>query len=302
MESAWTSHVPLVAHHNEYLMHAILGMAASHLALLTGERSFGPLSVQHRILAIKGSNETLSRSKRSGDDGDALLSACYLLAFQSSYMIDGMEEYLQTMRGCYFLNYHLKRENLQMTFFTTEDHHFDLVQESLVDLPVIDPMLVESAQQSLSSLLSILTTPSEFKFYNIMVECVEALKSSSSKAYFNFVLLYIEMMQMDNESFTAFINPENFVTRILITHFLAIQLMLSPITSKEFTGRRPIPVRHQIAWVFFGYDILPLHLKHFLEWPKTIADCVKEELDGNQQLIPRVSILRKSEGFCVGYV
>jgi hypothetical protein len=67
-DSAWLSQVPLIAHQvglasplgtmllivctqNEYLMHAILAMSASHLELLTGV-SLGSLAIHHRLLAV----------------------------------------------------------------------------------------------------------------------------------------------------------------------------------------------------------------------------------------------------------
>ena len=159
-------------------MHAILGMAASHLELLTGE-SFGPIAVHHRLLAIQGSNAALSQNNRTGSDGDALLGSCYLLAFQASYMRDGLFEFFTMVRGCSLLSNQLREEKLPMAFFLTEKDHFQFMEERLLDLPVISPDLVEGAQTSLAAVQPLCTLSSQADFYQLLEDCVEAIKLSS---------------------------------------------------------------------------------------------------------------------------
>src|SRR4051794_9690477 len=116
-------------------MHAILGMAASHLQLSTGQNLHGT-AMHHRILAIKGSNEAISRTPRKGADGDALLGACYALTFQSAYMPEGLPDFFQMVRGCSILSHQLKSENLPMAFFLEEKDHFSYMSDRLLDLPI----------------------------------------------------------------------------------------------------------------------------------------------------------------------
>ena len=163
---------------NEYLMHAILGMSASHLELLTGE-SLSSIAIHHRLLAIQGSNKTLSQKTRTGSDGDALLGSCYLLAFQASYMKDGLFEFFTMIRGCTLLSNQLKEENLPMAFFLTEKDHFQFMEERLLDLPVISSELVEGAQASLSAVQPICCLPYQTEFYQLLDDCMEAIRMSS---------------------------------------------------------------------------------------------------------------------------
>lgn len=302
---AWTTQVPLAAHNNEFLMHAILGLAASHLQLTTGA-DFGSEAMHHRYLAIRGSNEAMSTVNHRNNNGDALLAACYLLAFQSSYMIDGMQEFFQTVRGCSQLNTHLIEDLLPLDceqyFRTTKTEHWGLVRQTLINLPIIDILLIESAQQSLSALFSILSTPVDLDFYARLVDCVDTLKITSHLAYYKFLRIFQGINDMENANFTTFIDPENTKSRFLLIHFLAIQLVMAPIIDREYTGTRPIPIRNQTLWISSAYENAPPEMKSFLAWPKAISDCVLEELAGKQLPIPHVSILRRSEGLSKRYV
>jgi len=163
---------------NEYLMHAILGMAASHLELIT-TAPLSELAIQHRLLAIRGSNVALKQKNRTGADGDALLAVCYLLAFQSSYMKDGLEEFFTMVRCCSLLTAQLKAENLPMAFFLTEKDHFYFMEERLLNLPVIDKELLEGAEKSLAVLPLLFDQPQHEKFYTLITDCVEAARLSS---------------------------------------------------------------------------------------------------------------------------
>ncbi|RFU28472.1 hypothetical protein B7463_g7851, partial [Scytalidium lignicola] len=127
-EMAWLSQIPLVAHQYEYLMHAILGLAASHLELLTSV-DYRALALSHRLLAIKGSNEAIDKGLRCGNDADALLATCYALTFQSTYMSDGLLDFLQMARGCSVLSNQLMIENLPMSFGKAAKHHFELMKK-----------------------------------------------------------------------------------------------------------------------------------------------------------------------------
>jgi hypothetical protein len=193
-DSAWLCQVPLIAHHvsispvtvqfllmypqNEYLMHAILGLAASHLELTTGA-DLHSVAIQHRVLAIKGSNEAISKPRRSGSDADALLGACYALVFQSAYMRDGLPEFFQMVRGCSLLSEQLKSENVPMAFFLTEKDHFHYMEDKLQDLPVISRELVDGAERSLAALPPLFHKPSHSHFYQLLIAVIEALNHGS---------------------------------------------------------------------------------------------------------------------------
>ncbi len=164
-------------------MHAILGLAASHLELLTGA-DLSSAAMHHRVLAIKGSNSALQISNRTGSDGDALLAACYLLTFQSSYMKDGIHEFFTFVRGCSLLSNQLRDEKVPMAFFLTSSDHFSFMEKRLVDLPIINEELLDSAERSLVVLPPYFERPVHAIFHQSMIDCIEAVKISSLHGQF----------------------------------------------------------------------------------------------------------------------
>ena len=159
-------------------MHAILGLAASHLELTTGAE-LRSAAIQHRVLAIKGSNTAISKTRRNGADADALLASCYALTFQSAYMRDGLLEFFQMVRGCSLLSEQLRSENIPMVFFLTEKDHFQYMEDKLLDLPAIKKELVDDAEKSLAALPSLFDQPCHSHFYLLLVAVIDELKLGS---------------------------------------------------------------------------------------------------------------------------
>jgi hypothetical protein len=327
-DSAWLCQVPLIAHHvslkaifsdsidnrqNEYLMHAILGLAASHLELTTGT-DLRSTAIHHRLLAIKGSNDALTRTHRSGSDADALLASCYALTYQSTYMRDGLSEFFQMVRGCSLLSDQFKAENIPMAFFLEDKNHFQYMEDKLLDLPVISKELVDGAERSLVVLPPLFSQPSHVYFYQLLMAVIERLKLSSlagkhfltlsqtylltsPTAYFKFIMVYQGILKMEGPMFQEFLQPENTVSRILIAHFLAIEMIMMPILDREHSGRaRTTPARAHLDWVSMLHMHCSVSFRKYMEWPVAVKNCVNDELEGKERVIPTVSILRKKEG------
>jgi hypothetical protein len=293
-------------------MHAILGMSASHLELLTGE-PLSTIAIHHRLLAVQGSNAALSVKARTGSDGDALLGACYLLAFQASYMRDGLFEFFTMVRGCSLLSIQLKEEKLPMAFFLTEKDHFHFMEERLLDLPVISSELVEGAQKSLAAAQPLFTMPCHTHLYQLLDECIESIRISSLRgkfflrlhyitsnmaipAYFKFISIFQGIIQMSPSDFSTFMSPTNTISHILIANFFALQLVVAPIINREWAGRkRSTPLRNHLDQIYQLAKGVEEGYESYMEWPLAIADAVVEEVAGNTAVVPNVPILRKGE-------
>lgn len=291
-------------------MHAILGMSASHLELLTGE-PLSTIAIHHRILAVQGSNAALSVKTRTGSDGDALLGACYLLAFQASYMRDGLFEFFTMVRGCNLLSIQLKEEKLPMAFFLTEKDHFHFMDERLLDLPVISSELVEGAQNSLAAVQPLCMISCHTDLYRLLDECIEAIRFSSLRgkfplhlayttsnmaipAYFKFVSIFQGIIQMSPADFATFMSPTNTVSHILVANFFALQLVVAPIINREWAGRkRSTPLRNHLDQIYQLAKGVEEGYESYMEWPLAIADAVVEEVGGNRAAVPGTLILRK---------
>jgi hypothetical protein len=83
----------------DFLIHSMLGLGASHLSLCTNE-DYTSQALSHRVQAMKALNAQLSRPNPSTKDGDAAFGAVMSLTFQSSYMADGMLDFISMVRGC----------------------------------------------------------------------------------------------------------------------------------------------------------------------------------------------------------
>ncbi|KAJ4307141.1 hypothetical protein N0V88_000518 [Collariella sp. IMI 366227] len=101
-EELWT-------HEYDYLMHAILGYAASDL-LVNSDPSLLEAAMTHRLKAIKAIKKALSSSSTTTvtithppchlfEEGNALMATCFALTYQSVLLPDGMAEYMTFIRG-----------------------------------------------------------------------------------------------------------------------------------------------------------------------------------------------------------
>ncbi|KAL3428498.1 C6 zinc finger protein [Phlyctema vagabunda] len=299
--AAWIYDIPAVAHQNEHLMHAILGLAASHIGLVTGEDMSGP-AMHHRYLAIKGSNEVLSQ-KLKGSDGDALLGTCYALTFQSSYMMDGLAEHLTMTRSCATLSRQLKREGLKIIFEISDVLPMERMDGQMpAELPVISSELINGAAESLRACASVCREPGVLRDFHQKLSAVpEALEWSSMQGYHKFQSVFQSLGDMSTADFIHFIDVNNEDARILLAHFTSLQLVFAPLMDREWSGRTmKSPVRGLLAWITTTYNNTSYEKKGYVEWPKAIAEYARMELDENPTKVPFVEVLRKREGYSRG--
>jgi len=79
----------------------MLALGAQHLTTCT-DKDYTSQALAHRVQAIKGLNSQLSKANPSMSEGDAAFGAVMSLTFQSSYIPDGMIDYISMIRGCEF--------------------------------------------------------------------------------------------------------------------------------------------------------------------------------------------------------
>ena len=151
----------------DYLVHAMLGLAASHLGLCS-EGEYSTQALSHRVIAINSLNKSLSRPCSSKAEGDARFAALMALTFQASYMADGMVDFLCMSRGCHFvamtamLNF---EESLFRSF--SHDGHINTVKAMLEtagnDLSHQEDM-IDSFLKSLRAIMPLCGSTLELKF------------------------------------------------------------------------------------------------------------------------------------------
>jgi hypothetical protein len=81
----------------------MLALGAQHLTLCSNT-DYTRQALGHRIQAIKALNLQLSKPNPSKAEGDAAFGAAMSLTFQSSYMPDGLIDFISMIRGCELLH------------------------------------------------------------------------------------------------------------------------------------------------------------------------------------------------------
>ncbi|KAM3076792.1 hypothetical protein ACMFMF_004712 [Clarireedia jacksonii] len=198
--SAWICQVPLLAHHNPYLMHAMLALSASHL--IENSPSAGSIprlytsSLRHRIQAISGLSQIL---KSTGafllSHSESIQATIYVLLFQSCYVPDlaGFFEFLHFSRGYEVLRTSIFCQNhTKRLCFDNNGNHWTLMSSRLVDLPQVPREFVDDAEKSLQMLTDMCgTCRVSRQLLSMLFDVVAALKSSSLMTYFKFVEIYL---------------------------------------------------------------------------------------------------------------
>jgi len=81
---------------------------------------------------------------------------------------------------------------------------------------------------------------------------------------------------MSHENFQHFIDPANEVGQLLQSHFVAVQLLLSPITVHELGKREPeMPNNESSHWLDAIHQRVTPQMRKFFEWPISVAEGVR---------------------------
>jgi hypothetical protein len=162
-ESIWRTEIPIIASQRPYLMHSLLGLAATHLDLLRQHTKDGSTqeadsalsfhksaekAIHHRTHALAGLHGALqaptSPLNASGDNEsttddrigtwtktyiDAMLACAYALTFQATYMAHGLEEFVTMVRGCALITRQIAEMGYQSSFALEPNAHVDVFEE-----------------------------------------------------------------------------------------------------------------------------------------------------------------------------
>jgi hypothetical protein len=81
---------------------------------------------------------------------------------------------------------------------------------------------------------------------------------------------------MSHEDFQDFIDPANEVGQLLQSHFVAVQLLLSPITIHELGDRKfDSPNNPSIRWLGAIFQRVTPLMREFHKWPMFVEEGVR---------------------------
>lgn len=269
-------------------MHALIALGASHLTRVSPQRDYSTMAIIRRGQAIKGLNDALAQANCSYGESDALLAACYALTFQASYMGDGMADFITMIRGCALVTTQIKESRSLTAFTLGPDMHLRVMEPRLSSLPQLDPTFLIPAIPSTQALLPFLSTPTDHAFHTGLLSVLHSLLHESPQAgYLAFMSLYGTFPDMSHDQFNVFIDGANVASQLLMAHFVALQLLMVPLTLRESPERAdPAKSRVLLGMVEWGERIVRRaqeDVRAYLEWPGRIVGLVRREVEVLQE-------------------
>ncbi|KAK3295145.1 uncharacterized protein B0H64DRAFT_139576 [Chaetomium fimeti] len=264
----------------DYLMHAMLGLAASHLGIYGAAVSSHALS--HRVKAITLLNQALSTPPKSTAEADARYAAILALAFQASCMPEGMTEFMSMIRGCHVIasttmtEYH---DSLFRSF--NQSGYGDSVRKILGAAPAVlkakEQDLLDGFLKSLRALGPLCTSSLEVKFLASTERVVKVARVSPTEAFAQLSGHYGLVMHAALEEFAPFVDPKHYPAQLLLIHFVLVEFAIGYVALGEVGRRFAYREKSCIAWMEQLAANLPDRYKKYAEWP---TNYVRTELVG----------------------
>lgn len=92
---------------------------------------------------------------------------------------------------------------------------------------------------------------------------------------------------MDNQQFQIFSNPCNDISRLLLAHFVTVEVVLAPILGREWQGRLVLtPMEGIFDWLDMIYSQVAPEMRSYLDWPFSVVAIIKTEMSGERPQRP----------------
>jgi hypothetical protein len=286
-ESIWTHEVPCLSQNYEYLMHAILGLAASDL--MSQDPSLVTFAMQHRLKAIKAIKKTLTDVPKGNtfEEGNALMATCFALTFQSVCLEDGMAEFMTFCRGIVIVAIQMYCKGTKLIFnnFIHEDSM--AILKPLMELvPPLPRQWSDMAVTAIRALAPLCKHTVELEYHAILLEMAEALYTSPVTAYQMLCKHYGWWMQIPHESFARIVNPESQACVLLASHWISVKQIMVTVTEVETRAKRGEQYQHEdcepdpgmTRWLkYLNKQVAPDH-QGYNQWPLWVEARLNEDL------------------------
>jgi hypothetical protein len=229
-------------------------------------------------------NRALSTPAASPAEADARFAAVLCLTYQSSCMLDGLDDFMTMLRGCVLAG-NLGNESIFRTFFA-HDYINTIKEEPNDEHQRKMNMCLDDAISSLAALQPLCRPGIERLYNGLLVKLFQAAYFShrdgwyhsdtsislTSLAYEVFTQLYTLLGVISLSDFQELLDPTNSVARILLCHFLATHVLLRRITVIE-TGLRNLSAIYGVmaGWLKNIHDGLDPHWQKLNHWPLSLV-------------------------------
>ncbi|KAI1083899.1 hypothetical protein F5B20DRAFT_525952 [Whalleya microplaca] len=285
-ESIWTHEVPCLSQNYEFLMHAILGLAASDL--MAQDPSLVTFAMIHRLKAIKAIKKTLNKVSETNtfEEGNALMATCFALTFQSVFLEDGMGEFMTFCRGVLIVIIQMACKGVKFVFSNLIDEDQKAILKPMMEsMPPIQRDWTDKAVAGIRNLELLCKHQVEIEHYRILLDMAEALYTSSFLAYQILSKHYGWWMQMSHDNFQYLIDPRNQICLLLTSHWVAIKQIMTTITqvehrasAQELKRKREDMDMGTIRWLKYLNRQISVEYKQYNQWPLWVETQLDEDI------------------------
>uniref|UniRef100_L2FMC1 C6 transcription factor n=1 Tax=Colletotrichum fructicola (strain Nara gc5) TaxID=1213859 RepID=L2FMC1_COLFN len=291
-ENIWTHEIPCLSQSHEFLMHAILGMAACDL--MAQDPSLLAFAMAHRVKAIKAIKKSLAGLPTKGtntEHANALVATCFALTFQSTSFEDGMGEFMTFIRGILIIGAQMMCKGIKPVFVNMLDQDSRAVLEpKMVNLPLIRQEWADGAVEAIVGVQDAYIILGRYRKVSLSAPMLksspkeeeEADLSEPSKAYRMISKHYGWWIQLPHVKFQRVIDMSNMTMVLLATHWIAAQLVMASVTKAEHECREKAPPKTEtdnpedtgsiVRWLrYLNRQIDHEHLI-YNQWPVWVED------------------------------
>ncbi|KAH7013519.1 hypothetical protein EDB80DRAFT_710198 [Ilyonectria destructans] len=277
--SVWQD-VSRLSHEYDFLLHSMLAIGASHLGLVSSS-SYEKVALKHRVTAITSLNEHLSNPNLSTHDAEAAFGAMLNLTFQAAYMADGLVDFLTMVRGCFLIGMH-SLPNIEMSKFKTLARSSYIVKvQELVRVSTSDnrlnSIIAEEFCDSTRQIGPMCKSVPELRYLAHMQKIASLAVTDPAQSVHELSFFYEGLVELTSQDFSAFIDPENHVSQLVIMHMLVLDYVISRKTVSEESAKycrnagfnNGYDCRKGMSeiWIDQMLEQLPLEYQKYAEWP-----------------------------------
>ncbi|RDA83619.1 hypothetical protein CP532_2842 [Ophiocordyceps camponoti-leonardi (nom. inval.)] len=278
-DGIWTHEIPCIAHNHDFLMHAILGFAASELAHTDDSSSLLTAAMTHRVKAIRAIKKRLtddSGTDMAYEEANALVATCFALTFQSVSLDDGLPDYMTFIRGILIVGMQMMLKGMTPMFDSLLDDRTDeMMTPPVLRLPLMIPGgWADAALMAISSLRPLCVSAVEMTYHQQLMGIAQKLQISSFDVSQAHAREYAWWMMLPHANFQQLINFTRQTTILLHTHWIALSQIMALMNDRENDssmrqdrGMDPGFIR----WLRYLNARVDLEHQAYNQWPLWVA-------------------------------
>ncbi|VUC33608.1 unnamed protein product, partial [Clonostachys rosea] len=289
-------HIGQMSHGYVFLAHSMLGLGASHLAVLSGA-DYEQAALRHRVTAMTALNEHMKKPNYSKADADAAFAAMLNLTFQAAYMADGLTDFLTLVRGCFVVGNTLLPNFEDSAFKTFARAAYVEQVRKLIgnsgEAESLDATVAEEFCNSLKQLAPICRSVPELEYLAMMQRIANFAVTNPAESYHEHSFLYERLGELSMEEFSSFMNPQNHASRLIIMHMLTLDFVMSRKdvqdgsrlgSSEAYRKGYDCRKNMSVAWISQMLGELPKDYQVYAEWIQRFSQGLTFSFDSDDEI------------------